>query len=69
MWFRNATGVNPLTFKALNIIMKPMETKRVFTPRPDGVLSSPSCAAAAVYAAAARTRLATTPTWCNRLNS
>ena len=40
----------------------------VFTPRTvglKGVLSSPSCA----VSAAARTLLATTPTWCNRLNS
>ena len=40
----------------------------VFTPRPvgpEGVLSSPSCA----VSAAAHTLLATTPTWCNRLNS
>ena len=38
----------------------------VFTPRPvgpEGVLSSPSCAAAAAH-----TLLTTTPTWFNRLN-
>ena len=35
----------------------------------EGVLSSPSCAAVSAAAAAAHTLLATTPTWCNRLNS
>ena len=48
-------------------IVSPCTNDCIFTPRPvgpEGVLSSPSTSAAA-----ARTLLATKPTWCNRLNS